>query len=69
MVVDVSKAEGKVVESDETLSDVDVGVDDVGCWLSSGACGDGESSAPLVVGSVFSGSWPEMIADSSALCC
>lgn len=59
--VDVSNEEDKVVESDETLSNVDVG-----CWLSSGACCDGESSAPLVVGSVFSGCWPEMIADSSS---
>lgn len=65
MEVDVSKVEGKVVESDETLSNVDVG----GCWLSSGACGDGESSVPLVVGSVFSGPWPGMIAGSSSWCC
>lgn len=54
----VSMEEGKVVESDETVLDV-------GCWLSSGACCDGESSGPLVVGSVLS----EMIVDSSSLGC
>jgi hypothetical protein len=54
----VSMEEGKVVESDETVLDV-------GCSLSSGACCDGESSGPLVVGSVLS----EMIVDSSSLGC
>lgn len=58
----VSMEEGKVVESDETVLDVVVGV---GCWFSSGACCDGESSGPLVVGSVLS----EMIVDSSSLGC
>jgi hypothetical protein len=66
MEVDVSMEEGKVVESDETVSDVGV---DVGCWFSSGACCDGESSGPLVVGSVLSGCWAGMIVDSSSLDC
>jgi hypothetical protein len=63
MEVDVSMVEGKLVESDETLLNDSVGVD-VGCWFSSGACCDGESSGPLVVGSVSEG-----IADSSSLAC
>jgi hypothetical protein len=62
MEVDVSRLEVKVVESDETLSNVGV---EVGSWLTSGACGDGESCGPLVVGSVLS----EMIAGSSSLGC
>ena len=60
--VDVSMLEAKVVESDETLSNVGV---EVGCWLTSGACGDGESCGPLVVGSVLS----EMNGGPSSLGC
>jgi hypothetical protein len=62
MEVDVSMLEVKVVESDETLSNVGV---EVGCWLTSGACGDGESCGPLVVGSVLS----EMNGGPSSLGC
>jgi hypothetical protein len=58
--VGVSNEEVKVVESDETLSSLDFG-----CWFAFGACCDGESSAPLVVGSVLSG----MIGDASSLAC
>jgi hypothetical protein len=62
MEVDVSMLGVKVVESDETLSNVGV---EVGCWLTSGACGDGESCGPLVVGSVLS----EMNGGPSSLGC
>jgi hypothetical protein len=62
MEVDVSMLEVEVVESDETLSNVGV---EVGCWLTSGACGDGESCGPLVVGSVLS----EMNGGPSSLGC
>ena len=62
MEFDVSMLEVKVVESDETLSNVGV---EVGCWLTSGACGDGESCGPLVVGSVLS----EMNGGPSSLGC
>jgi hypothetical protein len=62
MDVDVSMLEVEVVESDETLSNVGV---EVGCWLTSGACGDGESCGPLVVGSVLS----EMNGGPSSLGC
>jgi hypothetical protein len=62
MEVDVSMLEVKVVESDETLSNVGV---EVGCRLTSGACGDGESCGPLVVGSVLS----EMNGGPSSLGC
>jgi hypothetical protein len=62
MEVDVSMLEVEVVESDETLSNVGV---EVGCWLTSGACGDGGSCGPLVVGSVLS----EMNGGPSSLGC
>ena len=66
--VDVERTEVGVsmleVESGETLSIVEWRCG-CGWWIPSGACGDGESCGPLVVGAVLS----EMIADSSSSGC
>ena len=62
--IDVSMLEAKVVESGETLSIVEWRCG-CGWWFPSGACGDGKSCGPLVVGSVLS----EMTGGSSSLGC